>query len=212
MKNKKQVRNLKGQFSKEEPYSRIASLCGLILIISSVGITLLNLCRVDKKIETTIRLDREMIEYTRQIVVAQEQQAQAEKALSESVEEVKQEVKAIKNDTEEIKATIGQTEAEKKVEIEIRKIAKEKNFKYPTYLVRLAYCESRLNPSVVNTKGNKPAGSRDRGLFQWNSYHQKQMSDKCAFDLRCSTEKTIEKINAGGQGIWVCNDIVLGKK
>lgn len=200
-----QPRNLKGQFAKEEPYSRIASLCGFIVIIASVGLIGLNIYRQNKKVDKIITLDQEMIEYTRQIVVAQKQQEEADKALAEQVEEVKQEVK-------EVKATIGETDNQRKVEIEIRKIAQEKNFKWPDYLVRLAFCESRLNPSSINTKGNYPATSKDRGLFQYNSHWQKQVSDECAFDLRCSTEKTIEKINAGGQGIWVCNDIVLGKK
>jgi len=210
---KKQSRKLNGQFAKEEPYSRIASLCGLILVIAGVGLIGLNLFRVEKKFDRNIiELDREMVEYTRQIVVSREQQAQADKALAEQATEIKKEIKQVKEEVEEIKATIGQTDKEKKVEIEIRKIAKEKNFKYPTYLVRLAYCESQLNPASINTEGNKPAGSRDRGLFQWNSYHQKQMSDKCAFSTDCSTRATIDKINAGGQGIWVCNDIVLNKK
>jgi len=28
------------------------------------------------------------------------------------------------------------------------------------------------------------------------------------FEWRCSTERAIEKINAGGQGIWVCDKLI----
>ena len=104
---------------------------------------------------------------------------------------------------EEIKATIGKTPSQKEVEIEIRKIAKEKEFSNSDYLVKLAHCESSLNPQAVHI--NNSGGSVDRGLFQWNNHYQKQISDQCAFDIRCSTERAIEKINAGGQGIWVCD-------
>ena len=109
---------------------------------------------------------------------------------------------------EEIKATIGKTPSQKEVEIEIRKIAKEKEFSNSDYLVKLAHCESSLNPQAVHI--NNSGGSVDRGLFQWNNHYQKQISDQCAFDIRCSTERAIEKINAGGQGIWVCDKYVRG--
>jgi len=109
---------------------------------------------------------------------------------------------------EKIEATIGKTPSQKEVEIEIRKIAKEKEFSNSDYLVKLAHCESSLNPQAVHL--NNSGGSVDRGLFQWNNHYQKQISDQCAFDIRCSTERAIEKINAGGQGIWVCDKYVRG--
>ena len=107
---------------------------------------------------------------------------------------------------EKIEATIGKTPSQKEVEIEIRKIAKEKEFSNSDYLVKLAHCESSLNPQAVHI--NNSGGSVDRGLFQWNNHYQKQISDQCAFDIRCSTERAIEKINAGGQGIWVCDKLI----
>ena len=45
-------------------------------------------------------------------------------------------------------------------------------------------------------------------LLRPNNHYQKQISDQCAFDIRCSTERAIEKINAGGQGIWVCDKLI----
>jgi hypothetical protein len=100
----------------------------------------------------------------------------------------------------------------KSVEQQIRDIAKEHNFKWPDYLVRLADCESKLNPLSVNDKNNNPSWSKDRGLFQFNSHWQSKISDECAFDIRCSTEKTMEYINAGRQHLWACNDIILARR
>lgn len=98
------------------------------------------------------------------------------------------------------------------VESQIREIARKENFKWPDYLVKLAYCESRLDPKAINTRGNNPTESYDRGLFQFNSYWQSKVSDECAFDIECSTKKTMEMINNGKQHLWACNDIVLNKK
>lgn len=98
------------------------------------------------------------------------------------------------------------------IELQIRAIADEVNFRWPDYLVNLAMCESQLRPDAVNIYGNNPATSKDRGLFQFNSYHQARVSDECAFDIRCSTLKTIEMINRGDQHLWACNKIVLSKK
>lgn len=94
------------------------------------------------------------------------------------------------------------------VEQTIRRIANENNFQYTDYLVRLANCESRLNPKAVNTQGNKPARSRDRGLFQINDYYHKHISDAQAFDVEFSTKYTMKLINEGKQEYWVCNDLV----
>jgi hypothetical protein len=100
----------------------------------------------------------------------------------------------------------------KSVEQQIRDIAKEHNFRWPDYLVRLADCESKLNPLAVNESNNNPSWSKDRGLFQFNSHWQSKISDECAFDIRCSTEKTMEYINAGRQHLWACNDIILARR
>ena len=97
------------------------------------------------------------------------------------------------------------------VEEQIRAIAKEKNFRWEDYLVKLADCESKLNPLNKNTKGNTPAGSLDRGLFQINNYWHKEVSDACAYDVRCATEWTIKMVENGKQGQWACNRIILNK-
>lgn len=91
------------------------------------------------------------------------------------------------------------------IEAEIRAIADELNFQWPDFLVKLAQCESRLDPEASNSKGNTPAGSTDRGVFQINNYWHKNISDECAYSVRCSTEYTIKLINEGKQHLWTCN-------
>jgi hypothetical protein len=94
------------------------------------------------------------------------------------------------------------------VEQQIRNIAREKGFKWEDYLVRLADCESNLRPDikVLNKDERK---TTDRGLFQINNYWHYEVPDSCTQDIRCSTEWTIERINAGYQHEWMCNKIVL---
>ncbi len=91
------------------------------------------------------------------------------------------------------------------VEKEIRKIAKEQNFKFENYLVKLACCEGLMSPETENAKGNYPVGSIDRGLYGINNYWHKEVSDECAKDIHCSTEWTINRINAGYQYEWKCD-------
>lgn len=88
-------------------------------------------------------------------------------------------------------------------EQEIRRIASEMNFKWPDYLVRLAKCESSLNPQAININRN---GTADKGIFQINDVHG--LSDEFRYDIRKSTEWTINKINQGEQHIWVCDRIL----
>jgi hypothetical protein len=94
---------------------------------------------------------------------------------------------------------------DKSVEQEILAISKEHNFKWESYLLRLAYCESQYNNFALGD------GGKSRGLFQIHSGFHPEVSDDCAFDVRCATEWTISVINAGGQGIWSCDKIVRNK-
>jgi len=129
---------------------------------------------------------------------------QSQEKIVTTQQEVKQEVAEVKVEIKEVNLLTNNPE----VEFQIRAIADELNFKWPDYLVRLANCESGLNPRAVNDKGNNPKDSKDRGLFQYNSYWQAKVSDDCAFDIDCSTRKTIEMINSGRQHLWVCNKII----
>lgn len=96
------------------------------------------------------------------------------------------------------------------VEAQIREIAREENFQWPDFLVKLAHCESKLDPKASNSKGNTPVGSTDRGVFQINNYWHKNISDECAYDIDCATRYTIKLINEGKQNLWTCNQKVKG--
>lgn len=95
------------------------------------------------------------------------------------------------------------------VEEQIRQIAEEHNFQWIDYLVRLAHCESRLDPYALNNNGQYGI---DRGLFQINNKYHPEVNNSCAFDIRCATEWTMEMINNGEQHQWACNSLVLAKK
>ena len=95
---------------------------------------------------------------------------------------------------------------------QIRIIAREEKFKWTDYLIRLARCENdTFDPLRDNTVGNYPADSKDRGIFQINDYWHAEVSDECAYDVRCSTLFTINAINNGNQAWWVCDSIILNK-
>ena len=93
----------------------------------------------------------------------------------------------------------------KEVEQQIRKIARENKFKWVDYLVRLAKCESTLNANAINDNG---VYGIDRGVFQINDYYHPEVSDECAFDVRCATEWTMWRINNGYQHEWHCDKII----
>ncbi len=95
------------------------------------------------------------------------------------------------------------------MEIKIRELADRENFQWPDYLVKLANCESKLNPNAVNDNG---AFGKDRGLFQINSFYHPNISDEQAFDVEFATKWTMNMINKGYQHRWACNDIVLSRK
>jgi hypothetical protein len=89
------------------------------------------------------------------------------------------------------------------VEGQIRQIAEEWDFPYQDYLVRLAKCESGLNPKALGDGMFK-----SRGIFQISKFYHPNISDECAYDVECATKFTIEKINAGQQGLWSCDRII----
>lgn len=86
----------------------------------------------------------------------------------------------------------------------IRQIADEMDFQWPDYLVRLATCESNLNPDATHDNGT----SVDRGLFQINNYFHSEVSDEQAFDPNYATRWTINMINNGQQHQWTCDRLV----
>lgn len=87
-------------------------------------------------------------------------------------------------------------------------ISKQESYQDVAYLLALADCESSLNPSNKNTKGNRPSSSVDRGLFMFNSHWQRSVSDKCAFNLDCATREAIKRLKKNQHSLWVCDRII----
>lgn len=82
----------------------------------------------------------------------------------------------------------------------IRHLALKNDINYKK-LLRIVDCESNFNPNVRGRVDN-----RDRGLWQFNSRWHPEVSDDCAFDSWCSTQKAIDLIKAGYAHHWVCNN------
>lgn len=91
------------------------------------------------------------------------------------------------------------------IEQQIRDIAKEHNFQWENYLIRLADCESKLNQFALNNNGKYGI---DRGVFQINSKYHPEVSTECAMNIRCATEWTIDRINKGYQSEWMCDKLI----
>lgn len=84
------------------------------------------------------------------------------------------------------------------VEQIVRKIAKQEGVD-PSLAVRVARCESGLNPAAIN---KNPSGSIDRGLFQWNDKYHPEITDVCAFDVECSTSAFCKAFKKGNLYWW----------
>lgn len=100
------------------------------------------------------------------------------------------------------------TETTETVEQMIRRLAEEANFKWPDYLVKLAKCESSLNPNTTNDKNNNPSHSKDRGLYQINNYWHSEVTDAQAYNAEWATKWTMNRINNGYQHEWACDRII----
>lgn len=84
-------------------------------------------------------------------------------------------------------------------------VAKEKGYGAPLYLVRLAKCESSLNPTKIGTAVGCPSC---KGIFQIHTKANKVTDDQ-AFDVEWSTAWTIDQLVQGHYGKWpVCTKII----
>jgi hypothetical protein len=80
----------------------------------------------------------------------------------------------------------------------VRRIAKD-NCVDPELAVKVAKCESGLNPKAINTNTD---GSRDRGLFQINEKYHPEVTDTQAFDVAFSTKFFCDAQKAGFISWW----------
>ena len=65
--------------------------------------------------------------------------------------------------------------------------------------LRVATCESGLNPGAKNTN---TSGSVDRGLYQWNSRWHPEITDEVAFDAEKSTRAFCKAFKNGDLYWW----------
>ena len=107
--------------------------------------------------------------------------------------------------------TVKTTQSQQAVIKTVLNVAKSMNYTNTAYLLALADCESSLDPQNSNSRGNKPKGSVDRGLFMFNSYWRKDVSNACAYDVTCATKKTIEHLKKGRAREWMCDAIIRGE-
>lgn len=84
------------------------------------------------------------------------------------------------------------------IDMMIRKIALEMHVD-PELAVKVAKCESNLNPMAVNENINS---SKDRGLFQWNDKWHPEITDQCAFDPVCATKEFCKAVRNGHLSWW----------
>jgi len=80
----------------------------------------------------------------------------------------------------------------------IERIAKEEGVN-SELAVRVAKCESSLNPTAINRNTN---GSLDRGLFQWNDRWHPEVTDDMAFDVVLSTRAFCKAAREGHMDWW----------
>lgn len=84
------------------------------------------------------------------------------------------------------------------VEETIKRIAKDEGID-PCLTLRVARCESGLNPAAKNINTN---GSVDRGLFQWNNRWHPEITDEVAFDIEKSTRAFCRAFKDGHLNWW----------
>lgn len=85
-----------------------------------------------------------------------------------------------------------------KIKKRIREIAKDEGIN-PELAVKVAECESSFKPLITGWNKN---GTFDRGLYQWNNYWHPEISDKCAFDIDCSTRAFCKAVRGRHLNWW----------
>jgi len=69
----------------------------------------------------------------------------------------------------------------------------------PDLAVRVAKCESGLDPMAVHVNKN---GSKDRGVFQWNDKYHPEVNDHYAFDPKLATREFCKAFKNGNLSWW----------
>ena len=99
----------------------------------------------------------------------------------------------------------------------IKEVADMREFKDIELLFCLAYEESKYKQYAIGVNKHYQSNgevwfTKDRGIFQINSYWHKEISDECTMDIACSVNETISILNKdGGCKSWStcgrCSDL-----
>ena len=90
----------------------------------------------------------------------------------------------------------------------IKEVADSREFKDIELLFCLAKHESNYDRYAVGVNIHKQSDgtiltSRDLGILQWNHHYHPNISKECKFDIACSVNEAITKINVeGGCNSW----------
>lgn len=194
-------RDVKGRFSTRKHYRLPEEKIKPMLMWYYAGLGVLTSCYLigGAFFECYVEIKNKYKEYaeSKRIIIINEVGARADDRIDDVSGETKSSVSETDGDNGKVPESPEET---------IRRVADEMGFEEAENLVRLAKCESSLNPDAVNPTNN----SYDRGVFQISRRWHSEISDKCAFDVACATEKSIEIIrNDGGyphqwscQGAW----------
>ena len=71
-------------------------------------------------------------------------------------------------------------------------------------MLKIAYCESKLNTDAININSN---GTIDRGILQLNSIH-KNITNECAFNAKCNIDAGYQIYLKQGFKPWVCRNLI----
>ena len=172
-------RNKKGQFAKEEPYSRLASLLGFIVIVAGISLIGLNLYRQNKKIE--------------QVEIKQEQQIVEIKEVKEEVKEVKKDVIAVKKIVSTIEKQNDYFEIEQAAKVACK--SRGLGDYCVADLMGIAYAEHH----DFDCSKNGDSGS-SVGCFQIYRKVHKSITVEQASDIQWSTNWTLNRLISKGYG------------
>ena len=100
------------------------------------------------------------------------------------------------------------SETEMTIEAIIKMVCKEEQVD-PELALRVAKCESNLNPKAININST---GTKDRGLFQINDYWHKEVTDEQAFDPIFSTRFFCKAFLNGNLEWWKASKTCWDKK
>jgi len=99
---------------------------------------------------------------------------------------------------DETRALIPVVSTEKNEDI-IKRVCDEEGVPW-IQCILVAQCESRFDKFFKE----KMRQGYDRGIFAINSYHYKQVSDDCAFDVGCSARIFTKAYKTGRASDWLC--------